>query len=705
MLHLILAVCLAPQSLEDQVKSLGDALAAAEKARPDQAGPALEAWDRKCFDASWEYGVALFRLAEERKTEALYKQVVKHFTAFIWKWEDYLAALQARIYLARAHQALAEWGLCFSHLAGARQLATPENRKNPELVEVATRSHTVELRARADFKRGLDDAVRSAQAHLKQFAALMESEAFVALRLEMARALHALGRIADAETLLLGILEKHPEDEPGDASLGLLADLVPKEEYALRFAERLFSRHHFTPALRYFARCAKTPRIWFRLGACYASSKRPYEAAEALQQSIAKDHPDRLDAAVVLEKVLLRIVSVLKDETFRPRLAAHREWMRKTLDLAKAGARVLLAQADDLRREGKLREAVGLYAKIRPGEESYAESVYATGHCELKLREYERAIAAFKSYLALKPRSADGATDLLCWSLLGAGKSEEVLALTEKSAPQDKVHAQGRLAHRVDAFARLGRLKEADIELGRMKEADAPDPLVRALRQLALGYEAAIAKTGEKKLWGPYARVVVALTEKTFQPLRGEKLLAAADALSLEETRESFALAFDLYSQYLVAATLRAEERRPVEYRRALAAVGGGRLDRALEIADLLSAGSPENGSYRELKADIQTAQAAALPAGTERNRKLDLAMEAYGDLRGAFRMSQNEHYFRLTEKYARILFQRDPERCRDFFVGMEKRGYGKWDEGRWGFKPKMDALRADVMKAVPPRK
>jgi len=160
MLHLILAVCLAPQSLEDQVKSLGDALAAAEKARPDQAGPALEAWDRKCFDASWEYGVALFRLAEERKTEALYKQVVKHFTAFIWKWEDYLAALQARIYLARAHQALAEWGLCFSHLAGARQLATPENRKNPELVEVATRSHTVELRARADFKRGLDDAVR-----------------------------------------------------------------------------------------------------------------------------------------------------------------------------------------------------------------------------------------------------------------------------------------------------------------------------------------------------------------------------------------------------------------------------------------------------------------------------------------------------------------------------------------------------------------
>lgn len=702
MLHLLLTACLATQSLEDQVGSLKGKLDAIEKARPDAVGPALEAWDRQCYDASWDYGVALFRLAEERKKRDLYTRVVEHFTAFIWKWDDYLAALQARIYLARAHQALMEWGPCFRHLSQARQLATPENRKNPELIEIATRSFTAELRARADFKKGLDGAVQSVQAHLKQFPALLENETFLAVRLELARALHALGRAAESEKTLLGILEKHPEDAPGDTALELLADLVAKEEYVLRWAERLFARHHFTPAAVYFARCTKTPRLWFRLGACFAHSKRPYEAAEALQPSIAADHAERLDAALLLEKILNVIVTTLKDEAFRPRLAAHREWMRKTLDLARAGAAVLRAQADELRREGKLGEAIDLYAKIKPGEEPYPAAVYSIGVCELKRREYEKAVGAFRSYLALKPASTDAAVDLLCWSLLGAGKPEDLLALTEKSAPTDTAVAQARLAHRVDAFARLGRFKEADAELGRI---EAPEALVRALRQLALGYEAAIAKTGEKKLWGPYARVVVALTEKTFQPLRGEKLLAAADALSLEETKESFTLALDLYSQYLLSQDLRVDERRAVDYRRALAAIGAGRLDRALEIADALSSGSPENGSYRELRADIQAAQAAGLSAGTERNRKLDQAMEAYGELRIAFRMSQNEHYYRLTEKYARLLFQRDPERCRDFFLGMEKRGYGKWDEGQWGYKAKMDALRAEVLKAVPAKR
>ncbi len=705
---LVLAALSGPhQSLEDEERALREKLAKLERSRPD-AGKALEDWERSHFETSWEYGVALHRLAEKKKDPASHRAVIRHFTDFIWRYEDYLAALQARIYIARSHQALEEWGLCYAHLLKARKVDAPQDRKNPELVEIATRSHTAELQAHVAEKRSIEASIQGALDHLKKFPAFLESEPFVAMRIALARAYHAVRRLADCEKTLLDVVARHADTDPGESALETLCELVPKPEHLLRLAERLFAKSHFTPAAGWFGRAPKTPHVWYRLGTCYTYMKRFYEAVDALEQACRVDHPERLDAAVRLEEVLKHLVSRVGDEKMRVRLAAHRDWMRKNLDLVKAGPLTIFRTATDLMREKRHKEAVELFLKIQPGQEPYADALHSLGYCRYQLKEYEKADQALQAYLKLpnrKPRESDAALDLSCWSLLALGRPEDVLALTEKAVPADAAYRQWRLAHRVDALARLGRFKEARETLASMNESDAARPTTRALERLAAAYEEAITKTGDRKLWGPYARIVLTLSEKILQPLRGEKLLAAADALMLEETAESCGMAYDLYSGYLLDARLRADERDPIQYRQATAAAGSGRLDRASEIALDLVTRNPFNGSFRELRADLAAARAEKLPRGEGRNRLLDEALREYGDLSVARRDKQDEHYFRLTWKYATQLFARDPEQAREFFEKMEKRGYGRWDEEKWGFRAKMEALKSRILEVVPGRR
>jgi hypothetical protein len=707
MLALILAALSGShQSLEDEERALREKLAKIERSRPD-SGKALEEWERSHFETSWEYGVALYRLAEKKRDPVAYRAVIKHFTDFIWRYEDYLAALQARIYIARAHQALEEWGPCFSNLAKARRLDKPEERKNPELVEIATRSHTAELRARAAQKTSVETALQGAQDHLKKFPALAESEPFSAMRIEIGRAFHAVRKVAECEKTLSEVATRHLGSQIGDEALEALATLVPNPEHLLRFAERLFEKHHFTSAAGWFARAPKTPHVWSRRGTCYTYMKRFYEAVEALGEACKADHPERLEAAVRLEQVLRHLVTRLGDEKMRARLSAHREWMRKTLDLAEAGPKTIHLTAGDLMAEGKYREAADLFLKIQPGQEQYADAVHSLGYCHYQLKEYEKAAAALQAYLGLEkrtPRSSGAALDLACWSLLALGRPQEVLQLTERTVPADPDFREWRLAHRVDAFGRLGRFKEAHGTLASMKESEAARPTVRALARLAAAYEEAIRKTGEKKLWGPYARLVLAVSEKGDR-LRGEKLLAAADALMLEETPDGYGLAYDLYAQYLLDSKLRADERDPIQYRQATAAGAAGRPERAYEIALDLVVRNPFNGNYRELRGDLAAALAAKLARGAERNRFLDDAIREYAELSTSRKDKQDEHYFRLTWKYATQLFARDPEQARDFFGKMEMRGYALWDEDKWGYRAKMESLKGKILEVLPRRR
>ena len=63
---------------------------------------------------------ALRRLAESRKKPELWKRVIAYWTDITWKRDDTLIALEARLIVARAHQALQEWGPCFANLKAAR---------------------------------------------------------------------------------------------------------------------------------------------------------------------------------------------------------------------------------------------------------------------------------------------------------------------------------------------------------------------------------------------------------------------------------------------------------------------------------------------------------------------------------------------------------------------------------------------------------
>src|SRR5688500_15186332 len=98
----LLLVLQAPQIERERFAELEEI----RRARPvEAAGPAFDAWDAKLLGAQWEYGQALTRLAEIRKARADWESVIRYWTDFIWERDDYLAALEARLIIARAHQA------------------------------------------------------------------------------------------------------------------------------------------------------------------------------------------------------------------------------------------------------------------------------------------------------------------------------------------------------------------------------------------------------------------------------------------------------------------------------------------------------------------------------------------------------------------------------------------------------------------------
>ena len=351
----------------------------------------------------------------------------------------------------------------------------------------------------------------------------------------------------------------------------------------------------------------------------------------------------------------------------------------------KAGPDTIRRQADTLLREQKYREAIALYARLPEDKEALASRGY--GH--FRLKEYEPALGFFRA-----GRQSDAVLDFMSWCLVRLDRPAELLAHVDAHPVVDPVKAQWRLAHRVDALARLARFDEAQTTLKEMKADVAAT--VRALERLAAGYEA----KNDASLWGAYARTVLALSEKSFKPLKGDKLLAAADALHLEGTADGQGLAFELYAQYLAAATLRPGEERPIQYRRAVAAAGSGKVGVALTLAETLTLAEPFNGTYAELRADVLALKADGLPRSPERRGLLEAAVRVYGELAvGVGRRQQDENWYRLTWKYAAQLAEVDPDRSRAFFRAMDARGHGAWDENRWGYRTKMDAVRQVLTK------
>lgn len=676
-----LLLCLATQSLEEVERARFAELEALRRSRPaEAAGPAFEAWDKKLFEAQWEYGHALTRLAELRKKRPEWERLVRYWTDFIWEREDYLAALEARLIIARAHQALEQWGPVFANLKAARLTDTPERRKNPELADIATRALILEARARLAQGRDHEISLKAARAHLAQFPS--EAELFLRLRVETARLLHAANYDLESRRVLEELLARHPRTEAGDAALGLLAELFSRriDDYA----ERLYETHDVLRAAVWFRKLPRTPHVNFRLGQCYRRSGRCYEAVDVLRSACAVESPDRLDAARELEKSLLQLGEPV---------AEHRAWMVKTFG-AKLGPAGLFLESERLMKEQKFREAALLLGQI----EGDVEALHSRAWCHYRLKEYEKSLELFRAYLAAEkrsPKSTDTAIDYVSWCLARLDRGAELLDHVERHRPGDPLRAQWRLAHRVDALARLGRFDEAREGLAEIKDLD---PKVRALERLAAGYEAVVRGKSDPKLWAAYARTVLALSETSFKPLRGDKLLAAADAIYLEATPDAYGIAFELYSQYLAGAKLPAGEERPVDYRRAVAAAGSGKLDRALMILDALTLAEPFNGTYAELRADVLCLRAEALPRSPERRKLLEEAVKTYGGLSTGIGQ-KDEAYYRLVWKYAARQAEVDPDAAKRFFRIMEAKGYGAWDDDRWGYRSKMAEVKHVLTK------
>jgi hypothetical protein len=649
-------------------------------ARPAEgSGPAFDAWDAKYFAAQWDYGHVLRKRAEARKRRGDWEQVIRYWTDFTWERDDSLAALEARLIIARAHQALEQWGPVFSNLKAARVPG-----KAPELAEIATRALILEARARLAYGRDPEISLRAAREHLARHPS--DAELYLHLRLETARLLHAAHYDLESRKVLEELLAAHPRTGVGDAALGLLAETFGRrlEEHA----ERLFETGDVLRAAVAFRRLPRAPRVSFRLGQCYRRAGRPLEAVDALRAACAVDSPDRLDAAKELEKILLQLDA--------PGLADHQAWMIRTFG-AKAGDNVLFRRADALLRQQKFKEAAELFGRI----EGDVEALHSRAYCHYRLKEYEKALELFRAYLASDlrdPRSSDIAMDYAAWCLAKLDRGAELLEHVERHAPKDPLRARWRLAHRVDALARLGRFEEARATVDQIKDDLGPEPGIRALERLAAGYEAVVRRKNDPKLWSAYARAVLALSEKSFKPLSGERLLAAADAIYLEATPDAYGLAYELYSRYVAGAKLPPEDARAIDYRRAAAAAGSGRLKEAAEICDALAIAEPLNGTYLELRADVLCLRAEALPRSPQRRELLERAVKSYGELASAVGVVQkNEAYYRLIWKYAARQAELDPDAARRFFRIMEAKGYGAWDEDRWGFRSKMAAVKKGI--------
>ena len=250
----------ATPSLQEQERVLREKLASLRKESHETNSAAFEAWDQRVFDVEWTYGVALHKLARTSGTPDHYRRVINHFTDFIWIREGWIAALQARLYIAGAHQELKEWGQCFSNLKAARTINDPKLSKIPAIIEITTRSLIAEFRARKEFGRRRGYPIDETDLHLKRWKDLAVSDLFVALRIERAEALYVIGRRAESAKALRAI---------GDAALGTLAELFPGPDTSLKLADKLFDKHHFSRALLWYKRGKPGQREWLRIGQCY----------------------------------------------------------------------------------------------------------------------------------------------------------------------------------------------------------------------------------------------------------------------------------------------------------------------------------------------------------------------------------------------------------------------------------------------------
>lgn len=584
------------------------------------------------------------------------------------------------------------------------------------------------------------------------------------LRLEAVRALLKAAALKEG----LQRLDVLSREAKGVPSLGWLEDAMTdlRAEFAGDYdpdrarengdnlSERGFAR---LPAAvgqyRIAARTARhAPYSWNRIGDCYAQMGRWIEAATAY--AVVLDQPESAEAPrAALERK--RMLDRLARSTGAPE---DRERARRFLDWAAAkypkemGATALRDQALVLEEEGRASAEKKAYG----GEFLKAAEIWTrlAGDATCPFREeatfracLNRFLHAFRSgtkdsygpaidlarrHLQLVEnlssrdatvvRNATGSVLYGMWAGLLSGRPADALALGERFDERfpaaDRSQTMRVLQRRIEALVALDRLAEADAELEAMERRFEKDALgLDALQNARAEVARACSASDREDLKLRAAEIMLRhLRSSTADPRpeelagRAEVFFAAASRRSGDEARRLFLQALEMYERLLVSrgARMTEAEARIVRGRITECLLRAGRYDQVLKELDGLERTDPEitRGWEWEALGDARAAKADALAPGAERNALLRRAVTTYHRLFLRLDEGAGEPYWRVMWKYAQTLSKIDLDGLASFFEYMRRCNIGPaWDEGKFGFKEKLEELRKRNEALMPNRR
>ncbi len=329
------------------------------------------------------------------------------------------------------------------------------------------------------------------------------------------------------------------------------------------------------------------------------------------------------------------------------------------------------------------------------------------------------------------------------------GRANDALALSEgfeqKFPAAEDTLVMKIMQRRIDSHLQLAKLGDAKPDFDRLakasddldamvaryqKERLGLDALQNALSALSGSFRIAAAKVADPAVKEAYniraAELMFQYFESSAAEPKGDevevmadtfydiatkkmdKALARGDAEEIAKIRGMYDKAFALYERLALSAKLSDESLKAIQSRMVTCLVKAGKFEKAMQELDRLVANDPEkaNGSNWEALADCKTEKAKSLPAGGDRNKLIEEAAAIYGDLFMKLGEKAGTHYWRMVYKYCAALYETDPDRLQAYFKQMLVRNIAPtWDNDQWGYKTRLEKLRADNEARLPGKK
>lgn len=632
----------------------------------------------------FEKGLPLFEAAESTRDPKKCEEVIRYYTDYRWKFDDYYSTFDAQILIGLAHQFLAEqeidpaanWSRAIVNVAAGKSLVG-------KVDDVAFRSAGQEIRVRLAYgdrrkgaaaQREFETAAKIAEPLFKKSPKMRATELGKAVELETARAMCKSGWTKKGLEILYRLRAENRGTWIEDRAVDLLAEFaaVADPKIAIECADHLYEKKDFYRALSHYRRAKSSAGV----AKCYIALHRYHEALAALP---ADALPERVG--------VLRRLSWID-----PSFAAEYRKLAAQFPVTDIDQWLV---AEGLEEDGKFLEAAAAFAKIGPESRLYDKAIFRSGLDFYRGADLKSALSTFETHLAAKnstPEFRAKSSYYAARCCLKLGKP--AAALEFAAGPESRMAAV-----RIEARLALGEVEKAEAEARAFVKTFESSGLGREDLQISI---ARIVTALEAK--GLAARALdwtwehYRIDDSDWTPAQREtfadRLLAAGKA---DRAR-------DVYERVLVDRDTEILRRKFAQ-----ACARSGRPDLAITyLEDLLKDDVLEdsrNGSAWEELADAYFAKAESLSPGSERIGFLKKADRIYGSFSGRLKAGAGEDFYRLSYRHASCLSRLDPDALAEWFRQMDARGYGAPEWGGTAWKEAFETLRKELENRLPRRK